>query len=62
VLSLFDAVIVADYALLVSFVICFYMVFRGVLVDILALFLYGFLIAFYSLLVVIIWAEKKFSL
>jgi hypothetical protein len=58
----FDAIIIADYAMLFSFVIGFYMVLRGVLVDILAWCIFGFLIAFYSLLVVIIWAEKKFSL
>jgi hypothetical protein len=61
-MKLFDAVIMIAYAMLICCVICFYMVFRGVLTDILPWFSIGFFIAYYSLVAVIVWAEKKYSL
>jgi hypothetical protein len=54
--------IVADYALFVCMIISFYMVFRGISVDMMASLVLGFLIAFYALLVAIMWIEKRFSI
>jgi hypothetical protein len=54
--------IVADYALFVCMIISFYMVFRGTFVDMMASLVLGFLIAFYTLLVAIMWIEKRFSI
>jgi hypothetical protein len=58
----FAATIVAAYGMLICCVISFYMVFRGILTDILPWFSIGFFISYYVLVAVIVWAEKKFSL